>query len=69
MKHWLKTFLTLLFPLMAGAQQSNTAPFNVTASFIDKTEDAHLSFVHEANKWLPIFGKLRVVSEYHPLLM
>ena len=57
MKHWFKTLLPLLFPLMVGAQQNNISPFKVIAFFIDKTEDAHLSFVHEANKWLPVFGR------------
>jgi hypothetical protein len=41
----------LLFAFLTGEAQSPAPPFKVIAFYPDKTEQAHMSFVHEANAW------------------
>jgi hypothetical protein len=43
--------------LNANAQQSNKKPFKVIAFYTERNDAAHISFVHEANKWFPEMGK------------
>ena len=45
--------------LNANAQQSNKKPFKVIAFYTERNDAAHISFVHEANKWFPEMGKER----------
>jgi uncharacterized protein len=42
--------------LNAGAQGSNPK-FNVIAFYTARNDKAHISFVHEANKWFPLMAK------------
>ncbi len=37
--------------------QHNKKPFNVIAFYTERNDAAHISFVHEANKWFPEMGK------------
>jgi uncharacterized protein len=37
--------------------QSNKKPFHVIAFYTARNDQAHISFVHEANKWFPEMGK------------
>jgi hypothetical protein len=39
------------------AQRENKKPFKVIAFYTAKNDAAHISFVHEANKWFPEAGK------------
>ncbi len=59
----LKVFICCLvgfyFPFKADAQDSN-ATFKVIAFFTAKQDLAHISFVHEANKWFP-----KIAENYH----
>ncbi|RYF74688.1 MAG: ThuA domain-containing protein, partial [Cytophagaceae bacterium] len=48
--YWLGTSFSL-------AQLPGTAPqFNVIAFYTAKNDQAHISFVHEANQWFPTMG-------------
>jgi len=38
---------------IAASAQKNPSPFKVIAFFTAKNDMAHISFVHEANKWFP----------------
>ncbi|MES2455730.1 MAG: ThuA domain-containing protein [Bacteroidota bacterium] len=50
-KHLFALAFICLFFLSAGAQ--NKKPFKVIAFYTGKNDKAHVSFVHEANKWFP----------------
>lgn len=39
------------------AAQDRPGPFKVIAFFSEKNDLAHISFVHEANKWFPVEGE------------
>jgi hypothetical protein len=41
----------------ANAQYNNKKPFKVIAFYTAKQDAAHISFVHEANKWFPQIAK------------
>jgi uncharacterized protein len=41
----------------ASAQNNNKKPFKVIAFYTAKQDAAHISFVHEANKWFPEMAK------------
>jgi hypothetical protein len=43
--------------LNANAQHSSKKPFKVIAFYTERNDAAHISFVHEANKWFPEMGK------------
>jgi len=55
----LKTFLCclLFLSLTAGAHAHSKPKFNVIAFYTAKSDQAHISFVHEANKWFPRMAK------------
>ena len=57
MKQYLKIVAFVLLPILVNAQQRNATPFKVIAFYTANIEQAHISFVHEANKWFPIFGQ------------
>ncbi len=57
MKHSIKILLLVLFPFFTIAQQNNSPAFKVIAFYTAINDAAHISFVHEANKWFPVFGK------------
>ncbi|GAB2685657.1 hypothetical protein GCM10027037_04080 [Mucilaginibacter koreensis] len=48
--------VTLLYPLFTSAQKRKP-DFNVIAFYTAKHDQAHISFVHEANKWFPEMAK------------
>lgn len=52
-----KKFLPLLFCLcligLRGQAQTRTPSFKVIAFFTGKNDKAHISYVHEANRWFP----------------
>ncbi len=54
-------FATLLIGVSvffkASAQHNNKKPFKVIAFYTAKQDAAHISFVHEANKWFPEMAK------------
>jgi uncharacterized protein len=51
----------LLFAFTGVKAQNNDHPkFRVIAFFTGKNDQAHISFVHEANKWFP-----KMAEEYH----
>lgn len=47
---------TLFFAVLICNGQKNKAPFKVIAFYTAKEDQAHISFVHEANKWFPKMG-------------
>ena len=49
--------LALVFCLSAALAQSNQKPFHVIAFYTAQKDQAHISFVHEANKWFPEMAK------------
>jgi len=54
MKKTLQLFTLLLFAVTTSAQSQLKDPkFNVIAFFTAKNDQAHISYVHEANKWFP----------------
>ncbi|MEP6750866.1 MAG: ThuA domain-containing protein, partial [Bacteroidota bacterium] len=57
--HLLKTvfFITLFFILANAAGQKNRPAFKVIAFYTAKEDQAHISFVHEANRWFPKMAK------------
>ncbi len=54
-------FLTCLFvasfSLFASAQKQSAKAFTVVAFYTAKNDLAHISFVHEANRWFPSIAK------------
>ena len=54
------SFILFSFSVLFLHAQKNTKPFNVIAFYTAKNDLAHISFVHEANKWFTAKGK-----EYH----
>ena len=60
MKLMLKRVFALLFcfcALKVTHAQSKSPSFKVIAFYTAKEDAAHISFVHEANKWFPKIGK------------
>lgn len=56
-KHILKTISSLVvFIFLSIAINAQTKPFKVIAFYTAKEDLAHISFVHEANKWFPQMG-------------
>lgn len=56
-KHILKTISTLVvFIFLCIDVNAQTKPFKVIAFYTAKEDLAHISFVHEANKWFPQMG-------------
>src|ERR1700754_3171991 len=47
----------LCLTFTAGIAQSNKTPFHVIAFYTARNDQAHISFVHEANKWFPEMAK------------
>jgi hypothetical protein len=47
----------LCINLSASLAQSNKKLFHVIAFYTARNDQAHISFVHEANKWFPEMGK------------
>ena len=57
LKHFLISFICFCF--IANIHAQTKAPlFKVIAFYTAKDDLAHISFVHEANKWFPQMGKL-----------
>jgi hypothetical protein len=48
---------TLVFCFLTAIAQSNKKPFHVIAFYTARNDQAHISFVHEANKWFPEMAK------------
>src|SRR5258706_4740626 len=46
-----------IFCFTAEIHAQNTAPFKVIAFYTERNDLAHISFVHEANKWFPQMAK------------
>ncbi|PUZ22739.1 ThuA domain-containing protein [Chitinophaga parva] len=59
-KLFVYTTTLLLLSLAALAQQKNKPAFKVLAFFTAKNDLAHISYVHEANKWFPA-----AAAKYH----
>lgn len=57
-----KSILTILFIVVSFAltKAQSRAKFNVIAFYTAKNDQAHISFVHEANKWFP-----KMAAKYH----
>src|SRR6201985_1838233 len=47
----------LCLSFAAAIAQSNSKPFHVIAFYTARNDQAHISFVHEANKWFPEMAK------------
>jgi uncharacterized protein len=47
----------LCLNFISGKAQSNSTPFHVIAFYTARNDQAHISFVHEANKWFPEMAK------------
>ena len=47
----------LCLNFIPGKAQSNSTPFHVIAFYTARNDQAHISFVHEANKWFPEMAK------------
>lgn len=45
--------LVFCFETLIGAAQKSQSSFNVIAFYTAKNDRAHISFVHEANRWFP----------------
>jgi hypothetical protein len=57
MSFFTKSLLLFLACFASAVQAQNRAPkFNVIAFYTAKNDKAHISFVHEANKWFPKMG-------------
>jgi len=54
-RRWTLLCLVLIFTATVNAQQK--LKFRVIAFYTGKSDLAHISFVHEANKWFPEMGK------------
>ena len=60
-KNILKTISVLVvFIFLLIDVNAQTKSFKVIAFFTAKEDLAHISFVHEANKWFP-----KIAAEYH----
>jgi len=47
-----------MLPFFTGyAQREDTSAFRVIAFYTARNDQAHISFVHEANRWFPAMGK------------
>lgn len=60
-KYFISYFLTAiacLFLIATSNAQNKKQAFKVIAFYTAKSDLAHISFVHEANKWFPEMGKL-----------
>lgn len=57
-----KSILTILFIVFSFAltKAQSRAKFNVIAFYTAKNDQAHISFVHEANQWFP-----KMAKKYH----
>jgi len=53
-------FFVCIFSISTGEAQNNSAKFKVIAFYTAKNDLAHISFVHEANKWFP-----KIAAEYN----
>jgi hypothetical protein len=56
----LKSIITtalLILALFAGYAQSNPPSFRVIAFYTARNDQAHISWVHEANRWFPLMAK------------
>jgi len=53
-------FFVCLFSISKGEAQNNLAKFKVITFYTAKNDQAHISFVHEANKWFP-----KIAAEYN----
>jgi uncharacterized protein len=51
------SFCVLGFCLANPGAQSRAADFNVVAFYTGKNDQAHISFMHEANQWFPKMGE------------
>jgi hypothetical protein len=57
-----RSFITLLaglflfIPFMGGGACAQTTKFKVIAFYTAKNDDAHISYVQEANKWFPLMA-------------
>jgi uncharacterized protein len=62
-KSALKTIISCIVALgiaFAGKAQKSTTSFKVIAFYTAKKDPAHISFVHEANRWFP-----QMAAQYH----
>ena len=50
-------FCVLCILVSAAFAQSKNPKFHVIAFYTAKSDQAHISFVHEANKWFPLMAK------------
>jgi hypothetical protein len=53
-------FFVCLFSISKGEAQNNFVKFKVIAFYTAKNDQAHISFVHEANKWFP-----KIAAQYN----
>ncbi len=61
-KRGIHLFLFFLFNFVSiSAAQSKASKFNVIAFYTAKNDKAHISFVHEANKW---FSKMAIKNNF-----
>src|SRR5437868_15405090 len=51
------TLLVVIFTLFSGRALAQKQVFKVIAFYTAKNDQAHISFVHEANKWFPEMAK------------
>jgi hypothetical protein len=49
-------YVFCFFTLFRGNAQSSKPEFKVIAFYTAKNDKAHISFVHEANRWFPQIG-------------
>ncbi|MEK6781677.1 MAG: ThuA domain-containing protein [Bacteroidota bacterium] len=59
---YLQSFVTFIicFCTVFGSAQDKRTPFNVIAFYTAKQDQAHISFVHQANRWF-----LKVAKQYN----
>ena len=46
-------FIILFFCFITGRSQNRSSAFKVIAFYTERNDQAHISFVHEANRWFP----------------
>jgi len=69
-KHILKTISALVvFIFLCITVNAQTKPFKVIAFYTAKDDLAHISFVHEANKWFPQMGAHNIISLMIPRMI
>jgi hypothetical protein len=51
------TFMALIFCFCETRAQNSTIKFKVIAFYTAKNDQAHISYVHEANKWFPLMAQ------------